>query len=283
MRKVIIVCLMLIFSFLAEYIGCEAKTDDFVWRYFQPDWQWGEREWETPWEIVRELATDDIGKMPFNAKDYGADDEKVMGKTYHLSYKLNGGEMVGETVKTYRAYEREIKLPKAKRKGYIFTGWSFGKDHETNYRTWFSLYNENGAIKGDKTLTANWKKIRVKRAGKKTIRISLFNREVYDYREIACLYSTRANMKGAKIVCLNEKFSEKKKKGVIGGRGTIDYSSNYYPKKHLLTMDLKKLKKGKTYYLEFRRINKLQAHCYNLPTIYYYMNQKVLKTVKVKL
>ena len=131
MRKVIIVCLMLIVSFLAEYIGCEAKTDDFVWRFFQPDWQWGEREWETPWEIVRELATDDIGKMPFNAKDYGADDEKVMGKTYHLSYKLNGGEMVGETVKTYRAYEREIKLPKAKRKGYIFTGWSFGKDHET--------------------------------------------------------------------------------------------------------------------------------------------------------
>lgn len=218
--------------------------------------------------------------------DYYVDGEKVTevspgktaigkGKIFSLKYNLNGGKITGEKVKTYRYGERETSLPKAKRKGFIFLGWSFYK-HDTDFRTWFRFYDEIGLISGDKTLTARWKKVRVKKTGKKKIQIQLYNRNYEDEWKIACLYSTKKSMKDAKLVGLGEDFDNAIKKGTIQGTKTKNCVTNYYPKKKLLTADLKKLKKGKTYYLQFRRINDIANGCY-------FMNKKVLKTVKVKL
>lgn len=377
MKRKWIIGFLLVFCFLTSSVSYAAQKDNAFWCYYQPYWSWGEREWDTPWESVRELASDDIcrplaeetnytvpeGKEAIDIEDlpkqdadkiievklpkslrfievntfanlrylrkitippgvigtsedvfigcdslreitnlslltfhlpsgnahgfeYYVDGQKVTevppgktaygkGKTYTLSYKPNGGKIVGEKVKTYQVFDEETKLPEAKRKGYIFMGWSFGSDNRVDYKSWFSLYNEDGSIRGNKTLTAVWKKIRVKRQGQKGIQISVYNRESYDNRGVACLYSAKKNMKDAKIICLNEKFSDKKTKGVIQGRKTKNYTSKYYPKKKMLTANLKNLKKGKTYYLQFRCINELVSG-------YFYMNVKVLKTVKVK-
>lgn len=115
-----------------------------------------------------------------------------------------------------------------------------------------------------------------KKTGKKTIRVQLFNRDYEDNWKIACLYSAKKDMKDAKLISLGETFDGKKKKGVVMGTKTKTCTTKYYPGKKLLTADLKKLKKGKTYYLQFRRLNRFAPN-------YYYINKKPLKTVKVKL
>lgn len=395
MKRKLILCLLLIFSFFVESISCAAKTEDPFWRKSEPDWSWGEREWETAWGTVRELTSDNIGRLPTDTMtftipegqevltgtefsdepekdkiaevklpaslrvikdeafgdlqymkkitipsgvteigkniffgcenlrtienlssqtiqlhddkstnylrfyigpcglEYYVDGKKVSeippGKTaigkekfFPLIYNLNGGEMVGKRVKTYCYGESETKLPKVKRKGYIFLGWSFKIDIPfseyavNDYKTWFSLYDQKGLLSGEKFLTARWKKVRVKKTGNKKIQIRLYNRDYNDKWKIACLYSTHKNMKGAKFASLSEGFENTKKKGKILGTKTKNYVTNYYPKKKLLTADLKKLKKGKTYYLQFRRINEFVGG-------YFYMNAKVLKTVKVSM
>lgn len=63
-RKTIVIILLLMISVFADGISCAAKTEDPVWRYYQPDWPWGEREWDTAWGAVRELASDDTGRIP---------------------------------------------------------------------------------------------------------------------------------------------------------------------------------------------------------------------------
>lgn len=65
MRKYkVILSFLLLFSLFSGSIHCAAKTEDPVWRNCQPDWLWGEREWDTVWGKVRELASDNIGKLP---------------------------------------------------------------------------------------------------------------------------------------------------------------------------------------------------------------------------
>lgn len=403
----LILCLLLAFSFVtvqeAGNISCAAVYDDEyheeddeqdaeeedIWHSaFPPYWPWGKRIWKTAWGPVRELASDNFGKLPeektvftvpegtevLRATDlphtnniveiklpeslrkiedgalcciwylqkitipsgvtevpdtlfdecenlrtienlssltlrlsdrdeiidyrglpgleYYVDGEKVtevppgktaigVGRTFSLTYNLNGGKMVGKKVKTYQYGDVKTKLPKAKRRGYIFLGWGFPGDKVT-YRTWHSLYNENGYITGPMTLNARWKKIKVKKSGKKKIQIQVYKRFYWEKWEVACLYSTKKNMKGAKVLYLGEEF-DTKKKGKIRGKQTKEYASNYYPKKKLYTCDLKKLKKGKTYYLQFRRIHHFNTNKEEVPSTYFYLYKKALKTVKVKL
>ena len=58
---------------------------------------------------------------------------------------------------------------------------------------------------------------------------------------------------------------------------TKDYTNKIYKNKKSLTCDLKKLKKGKTYYLQFHRIERMG------PNGYYCICKKVLKNIKIKL
>lgn len=211
-----------------------------------------------------------------------------VAKSFPLTYHLNGGKLVGKKVNSYRYGEPETILPKAKRKGYIFLGWSFNKKR-TDYWTWQRLYNENGAILGGKTLTARWAKIRVKKTGKNKIQIRVYNRSRDDYQNndvwhVACLYSTKKSMEGAKLACFDERFKNlKKKERKVNGKKTKDYKVTYYPKSKLLTVDLKHLKKGKTYYLQFRRMYRRLFPQSNNQRGPGYLNKKALKTFKVKL
>lgn len=207
-----------------------------------------------------------------------------VGRTFSLSYDLHGGKMVGKKVKTYRYGEPETKLPTAKKKGAIFLGWSFSHDMTSSSATYHRLYNENGYITGDKTLVARWLKIKIKKAGMKGIQIRIYNRDYVDNWPVGCLYSTKKNMKGAKLACLwheNYKQPVPKKKKICVIK-TKKYVVNYYPKKKMLTLDLKKLKKGKTYYLQFRRMLRL-AFPSGTDETYSCLCKKKLKTVKVKL
>lgn len=404
MKRKVLISLLLMFTIFTSNIICLAEADDGQpgkeeVGSNQPSWPWGEQIWKTPLGPIRELSSDDIGKMPekrviltipegtevlkltdirketdaileiklpeslreieegaltdlwylqsitipsgvtkvppvmFEGCDtlrtihnlssqtlhlpapdipighwgedrqwracvipgleYYVDGVKVTeippGKTaigkgvkFNLSYKLNGGKLVGKKVKAYQYGEPETKLPKAKRKGYIFLGWSFYK-WRTFHKTWKSLYNANGKIIGDRTLTARWKKIRVKNTEKQKIQIRVFNRDYKDEWPIACLYSTKRNMEGAKFVCLDDWFKSTKKHGKIRGTRTKRYVANYYPKKKLLTGDLKNVKKGKTYYLQFRRMYRWWDLYSNYQTGDGYLYKKTLKTVKVKL
>lgn len=215
--------------------------------------------------------------------DYYVDGERVTevpagktavakGRVFSLKYDLNGGKMTGERVRYYRVGEN-TKLPGAKRKGYTFLGWAIEKDPTT----WFTLYDEDSNITGDKKLIARWKKITAKRTGKKKMRIVVTNRAYEDICPIACLYATKKSMKDSKIIYLsrphtNPAITEKKSKIKEVEK---NYTNIISKKKKTVTCDLKNLKKGTTYYLQFKRIGETYGG--------YYVGKKVLKTIKVKL
>ncbi|MDY3909128.1 MAG: InlB B-repeat-containing protein [Eubacterium sp.] len=213
--------------------------------------------------------------------DYYVDGEKVTevppgktavakGRTFSLTYKLNKGTLTGKKVTSYQVGEN-TKLPGAKRKGYTFLGWSYNNRPET----WFTLYDENSTSTGDKKLVARWKKIGVEKTGKKKIRIKIYNRGYQDNWPVACLYSTKKNMEGAKLIHLGVDHS-KETKNVVK-ENEKNYNIKINKKSGLLTCDMKNLKKGKTYYMQFRRINEFYQDKH------YYVNKRVLKKVKVKL
>lgn len=196
-------------------------------------------------------------------------------KNFTLNYNLKGGKLVGKKVNSYHIGQ-DIKLPKAKKKGYTFLGWSLSK---SSYSTWFTLYNENGQITGHKKLVARFKKIQAKKIGKKKIRITLKNREVNDNTgSLVCFYSTNKNMRNKKMIHLGlEHMIHPKDMRAVYTEKTKDYTNKIYSNKKTSVCDLKNLKKGKTYYLQFRRIE-----CMG-PVGYYCIHKKVLKNIKIKL
>ena len=82
-------------------------------------------------------------------------------------------------------------------------------------------------------------------------------------------------MEGAKLIHLGVDHS-KETKNVVK-ENEKNYNIKINKKSGLLTCDMKNLKKGKTYYMQFRRINEFYQDKH------YYVNKRVLKKVKVKL
>lgn len=70
-------------------------------------------------------------------------------KEYTITYNLDGGTIEG--VSSYTIESETFTLPKPKREGYVFTGWT-GDNGETPER---EVTIEKGTI-GNKTYTANW-------------------------------------------------------------------------------------------------------------------------------
>lgn len=167
-------------------------------------------------------------------------------KKFSLKYKLNGGKFVGKKVKKY-TYSKITKLPKAKKKGYTFLGWSLGN---IPGKTMMEMDDSFCGYAGTKTLVARWKKIQVKKEGKKIkIQVGQAPRARWD---VACLYSTKKNMKDAKLIDLSgEHLTYNGKTGKFKGK---DCTIRYNQKTKQLVCHIKNCKKGKTYYLQFRRI-----------------------------
>lgn len=88
---------------------------------------------------------------------------KSQRKKYKIKYVLNGGKIKGKKKTSYRFWE-DIKLPKAKKKGYAFLGWSEWSDSERVL---------NRTTKGNLKLHAVFKKVSVKKVDGRRIKVSV--------------------------------------------------------------------------------------------------------------
>lgn len=146
-------------------------------------------------------------------------------ETYTIRYVLNKGKISGTNVTSYDG-TKNVKLPKATKKGYIFKGWYA----ESSYKTKVTAIKKGTT--GNKTFYAKWEK--VKKPSKPAI----------------------SKLKNAK----SKQMSIKLKKKVSGAKGyEMVYATDKKFKKNKKTVrftgtskTVKKLKKGKTYYVKVR-------------------------------
>lgn len=141
------------------------------------------------------------------------------GRLFRVSYKDLKGKFEGKLPKKYRYAEDSYLPTKAKRKGYFFYGWS-----TENY--WLcDLCN----IRGNLTLTPIWIKYDITKISDTKRKFSYEIDKKYDYfscRTVQIRYSANRNMKKAKTLwCYNS------------------WKGSFI---------LKKFKKGKKYYIQFR-------------------------------
>lgn len=140
---------------------------------------------------------------------------------YGITYKLNGGQNNDKNPSAY--YKKTVKLQNPSRKGYAFKGWY--KDQKYKKK----ITKISSSAKGNLTLYAKWEKIKVGKAQISSLKNSTGQKAVVKYKKVAgadgyeILYSLKKNMKSA------EKTTVKK-----------------------TSATLKKLKKGKTYYVKMR-------------------------------
>ena len=176
-------------------------------------------------------------------------------QSFSLKYKLNGGKLIGKKTKKYR-FGKITKLPSARKKGYAFLGWAY-QARETLYQ----LNNLSGDVTGNKTLVAKWKKIRVKKK-QGQIQITIYNRKFAERWGVACLLATKKNMKDAVVFDLGVQYDTM----LITGNDHTFYKESddvrdltYNRETEVLTCNIKNCQKGKTYYLQFRRLEKFEG------------------------
>ena len=160
---------------------------------------------------------------------------KAKWNTYKVTLKLNGGKLVGKNLKKH-TYNTSEKLPRAKKKGYVFFGWEekgdgAGKEFP---RAYISKY-----IYTNVTYKAIFKKVSVKKQ-KKKIKITL----------------ERANLKNVDSICLKVADNKKMKNAWTFDFATRDTQTikkngivcHYNSKKDRVTITLKK--KAKKQYVK---------------------------------
>ena len=160
---------------------------------------------------------------------------KATPKKYKISYKLKGGKMKGKKVKTYTYGMTPTKLPSAKKKGYIFAGWS---DEKEGFG-WFG--RELSGQKGNLTLYAVYEKVKIKRTKKNNIKIQLTPESKISYSAnfYVLIADNKAMKNASQYICMNwNNFIAKPK------------NASFRMGKKADTLTLKKLKKGKTYYVQ---------------------------------
>lgn len=147
------------------------------------------------------------------------------GRMYKITYVLNGGKLVGKKKTSYRFWEK-VKLPKAKKKGYVFLGWSEWDNSESIL---------DGTTWGNLKLHAVFKKISIKKTAGRKIKVSVKP----TYTRLVVQYSTQKNFDAKGYWTEDHGFES------TVGRYTTDGETL---SGKVVT---KKLKKGKTYYLRW--------------------------------
>lgn len=144
---------------------------------------------------------------------------RCKGRLFRVTYKDLKGKFEGKLPKTYRYAEDKYLPTKAERKGYFFYGWSMSG-------LWLSDLCD---IRGNLTLTPIWIKYDVTKLNSSKRKLTYEISKKYDYfssRTAEIRYSANKDMKKSKIArCYNL------------WKGSFT---------------LKKLKKGKKYYVQFR-------------------------------
>lgn len=203
---------------------------------------------------------------------------KAKEQSFSLKYKLKGGKLAGKKTKKYR-FGKITKLPSATKKGYAFLGWAY-QAGETLYR----LNNLDGSVTGNLTLTAKWKKIRVQKK-QDQIQIKVYNRKFAERWGIACLVATKKNMEDAFVIDLGKQYDTMlitNSEYYEDGDDTCHIT--YSRPQELLTCNIKNCKKGKTYYLQFRRLEHFEGDDEDMEEAGYgdLLYKQVAKKVTVK-
>lgn len=144
--------------------------------------------------------------------------------TYTITYKLNGGTNNKKNPKTYTISAKTIKLAAPTRKGYSFDGWYTDKKFKNR------ISSIKKGTKKNYTLYAKWTKVTVKATSFTTCKNSKKG-------QISLKYKKLSGVKGYEISYSTDK---KFKKSVT--KKTTQKTSYV----------MKKLKKGKTYYVRVR-------------------------------
>lgn len=152
---------------------------------------------------------------------------KAVYKKYKIKYKLNGGKIVGKKPKSY-VYRQKARLPKkARKKGYTFIGWYVSGKNDWQC---FPEYIDS-KMYGTLTVSALFKKYKVESVNGKikvTVKDAAYGKKNYSKSADAYFfrYSENKDMSDSSVVVYTAPY----------GKGVS-----------------KKLKKGKTYYVEISR------------------------------
>lgn len=169
-----------------------------------------------PWVVVDDISLMRQEDLPINVTP--------QPKTYKVTYNVNGGKALKPDSKTVTDGGKYGTLPSPKRAGYTFAGWYTAKTNGTKVTA-----DTVVKLTGDTTLYAHWKKVAkpakvkkptVKNSAKKAMKVSF------------------KKVKGAEGYQISYSTSRKFKKGTVK---TVTAAKS--PK------TIKKLKKGKTYYV----------------------------------
>lgn len=152
---------------------------------------------------------------------------KLSQKKYKITYKLNKGKNNKKNPKTYTS-AKKVVLKKPTRKGYAFKGWY------TDRKCTKKITSIKKGSKKNYTVYAKWSKVKVKR----TTGLKVANT---NGKNLVVKYSKVSGAKGYQITyATNSKFTKSKK--------VVNTTKR--------TKTIKKLKKGKTYYVRVRAYKK---------------------------
>ena len=205
---------------------------------------------------------------------------------YKLNLKLDGGKLVGKNMKKY-AFGKNITLPKAKKKGYDFVGWTDEKEYSNGIS---KLWRTDLIPGGNQTRYAQFCKVKMT-GKKKSIQVKVTNANCVN---LCFYYSTkkdRSDEKMIKLVFDNGKpyyykdgtdkqvyLKGKVKLYVTSGDYYLKYKMKKY-KKNYIKVTIPKLKSGKKYYV---RLKNLQPYGEEMEKEYGYSNFFGKRTVAVK-
>lgn len=170
-----------------------------------------------PWVVVDDISLMRQGDLPA--------DVSGQPKSYKVNFDVNGGKQLSTKSKMVTYDQKYGTLPSPKRAGYTFSGWYTAKTKGTKVTA-----NSIVKITKEQTLYAQWKKVtkpaevnkpKVKNSAKKTMKV------------------TFKKVKGADGYQISYSTSRKFKKGTVKKTTSTKLSNT-----------IKKLKKGKTYYVK---------------------------------
>ncbi|MCR5796321.1 MAG: leucine-rich repeat domain-containing protein [Eubacterium sp.] len=196
---------------------------------------------------------------------------------YKLNLKLNGGKIVGKKMKTYDIVKNTI-LPRAKKKGYDFVGWTDENDSANGIS---KLWRADFIVGGKQTRYAQFCKVKMT-GKKKSIQIKVTN---CNFTHLCIYYSTKKDRSDEKMVKVVKDVSEKRlyyyKEGTdktITVKGKQKYHKKNYTKSYV-SMKLPIFKSKTKYYI---RLKSLIPYGEEMEKEYGYSDFFGRRTVRVK-
>lgn len=201
-----------------------------------------------------------------------------IGKQYRVYLERNGGKLskADKKKKIYYQIGEPLKLPRLKKKGYIFCGWTA---KEKSRYAWYTISNEDshdiyGSTlnwRGPQTLYAQFTKVSTKKLGKRKLKVGVPMWKYENTDKLEIQYSTNKKFKKHQSVIVKAtrvmkiwEFGKKNK--------NKHYKLTYNRKKEMLFITLSKLKTKKTYYFRFRYSGDLEKPGYEIADEIFWYN-----------